>query len=348
MSKSKYENVMDQITLDVRMQEKLKALYRSEMQGENFSTGQQTAMEQQAGRKGVAGAFRRYAAIAASAAACVMAATLVCTQNAENGKNEMSLNHGTDLEKMQTENLTEYEHTFILKALMSDRDVTGGVIMEKGKPVITTGVGGGGNGGQKSADSDEYTYRSVFSFRCEGDHIEKITYSVNKGFLQICEPKNQDSIAIEAEQAPYVDYGKSIHTDEEESQYWWDDLDNQIYYSYTVAYDKQTAPYTDFSVCGEKKMEDLDVEGLYKTYFPDLTWEEFRISDRHVDAMTQLLGDVVITCTVHFDDGTSESADIKVVPKVMTLKEAGFGERYPDMSEEDLAVREFFIAYEMQ
>ena len=326
---SRYKNTMDQIRLDQSMQEKLKGLYQNEVQDGNLRAAQKI-------RKDRAVTFRRLAVTAASVAACAAVAVAVYAQSANRRMEDADLM------------MAEYSHSFTLKALASDRDATGGVVMEKGKPVITTGVGGGGNGGQKSAGSDEYAYRSVFSFRCEGSHIEKITYSVNKGFLQICEPKNQDSVVIEAEPAPYEDYGKSIHTDDEKPQYGWDDLDNQIYYSYTVAYDKQTAPYTDFSVCGEKKMEDLDVEGLHKTYSPDLTWEEFGISERHVDAMTQLLGDVVITCTVHFDDGTTESADIKVVPKVMTLREAGFGERYLDMNEKELETKQFFIAYELQ
>lgn len=326
---SRYKNTMDQIRLDQNMQEKLKGLYQNEVRDGNLRA--ERKME-----KGHTVIFRRLAITAVWAVACAAVAVAVYAQNAGRRVKEADLM------------MAEYSHSFTLKALASDRDAAGGVVMEKGKPVITTGVGGGGNGGPKSGDPDEYTYRSVYSFRCEGSHIEKITYSVNKGFLQICEPKNQDSIAIEAEPAPYEDYGKSIHADDGKPQYWWDDLDNQIYYSYTVAYDKQTAPYTDFSICGEKKMGDLDVESLYKTYSPDLTWEEFGISERHVDAMTQLLGDVVITCTVHFDDGTTESADIKVVPKVMTLREAGFGERYPDMNEKELETKQFFIAYELQ
>lgn len=340
---SLYKKVMDQVTLNETMQEKLKGLYQSEVQGRDC--GERRWSDQQAKKHGTI-VFRRFVITVATVAACVAVTVALHVDHAGEGRKDAVSNNSTSFKEAQTEAVSEYEHAFTLKALAADRDVAGGVVMEKGKPVIVTGTWGGGNYGQKSSESDEISYRFVFKFLCEGARIEKITYSVNKGVLQICQPKDRESIAIEAEPAPYKDYGMSIHAEDDVPEYRWDDLDDQVYYSYTVAYDKQTAPYTDFSVCGEKNMNDIDVEGLRRP--EGITWPKYEVDDRYVNAMKQMVGDTIITCTVYYDDGASENADIKIIPKVMTLKEAGFGERYPEMSEEDLATKQFFIAYELQ
>ncbi|MBR1852820.1 MAG: hypothetical protein IJ794_06725 [Lachnospiraceae bacterium] len=345
---SLYKKVMDQVTLNETMQKKLKGLYQSEVQGSEVQgrdCGERRQSDQQAKKHGTI-AFRRFVVTAATVAACAAVTVAFHVDNAGEERKDAASNNSTSFMEAQTEAVSEYEHVFTLKALASDRDVAGGVVMEKGKPVIVTGTWGGGNYGQKSSESDEISYRFVFKFLCEGAHIEKITYSVNKGVLQICQPKDRESIAIEAEPAPYKDYGMSIHAEDDVTEYWWDDLDDQVYYSYTVAYDRQTAPYTDFSVCGEKKMNDIDVEGLRRP--EGVTWPEYEVNSRYVNAMKQMVGDIIITCTVYYDDGTSENADIKIIPKVMTLEEAGFGERYPETSKEDLATKQFFIAYELQ
>lgn len=341
---SLYKNVMDQIRLDAGVQEKLKELYKDGAQ--NWTT--HTA---QAAQKKPRTSFKRFATASASVAACAAVAVMLYDINTRDLQNNAGSEGSSSVSEVVSDIASDFEHKFTLKVLAAEGDISDAVVMEKGKPVITTETAKGGGYGI-SPGTQECHYKCEYCFLCEGEHIEKITYSVNKGVLQICELKDRDSIAVESEPAPYEDYGKSIRHEDGQEEHSFGEYNNLVYHSYTVAYDYQVDPYTIFSVCGKKSMDDVDYEHLNLPHdLFDVDYEakqEFYLSEEHVNALKQLMGDVVITCTIHYDDGTSESADIKVVPRIMTYREQGFADKFPWMSDESLDRKDVHIAYELQ
>ena len=135
-------------------------------------------------------------------------------------------------------------------------------------------------------------------FLCEGDNIESITYSISEGAFQIVKRPN-DTILTS-----YEEYDGSLSTGlvgDKDS----DTLDNPVsvyglYKSFTVSYDNQSNDHTWINICNET---DRSWDFLYGK---DMTLED------RVDAIEEMMQNVVITCTVHYTDGTSEDAFITI------------------------------------
>jgi two-component system phosphate regulon sensor histidine kinase PhoR len=88
-----------------------------------------------------------------------------------------------------------------------------------------------------------------------------------------------------------IDSEKEDETDEE-------NYDIRELSSYTLAYDKQESDTSIFAIKGMKKNKNI-----YELFESDFV-------DDNVEGITKLTDDVVITCTVTYNDGTSESKDI--------------------------------------
>ena len=56
----------------------------------------------------------------------------------------------------------------------------------------------------------------------------------------------------------------------------------------------------------------------------DLLWGDNPTIEDLKQGYQELIDGVVITCTVHFTDGTSQSTDLEVGTVITTAKEAGF------------------------
>lgn len=120
-------------------------------------------------------------------------------------------------------------------------------------------------------------------FKFEGNNITGITYSINRGALQINNLEGKDIV---------VD-GKPFAFDE--------DSENPLYKSFKLDYNTQSDENTLISTC--YTITD-NSELINKIFVKNTTIEEQN------DAINELLENTVITCTVHYSDGTSESADI--------------------------------------
>lgn len=165
-------------------------------------------------------------------------------------------------------------------------------------------------------DGESVAYNTGMRFKCEGDNIATVTYSIKRAAFWICE-KHGNSIITDCTEytGEYFNAGgfapkgcKEDETDEE-------NYDIRELSSYTLAYDKQESDTSIFAIKGIKKNKKI-----YELFESDFV-------DDNVEGITKLTDDVVITCTVTYNDGTSESKDI------MTYL-------YPDIEEAKLVTDE--------
>ena len=169
------------------------------------------------------------------------------------------------------------------------------------------------------------TYCIGTQFLCEGENVEKITYSIENAAFQIVEPK-ESSIIMD-----YEEYGTILNTGTVGGED--DEAGNGLsvrrqYKSFTVDYEEQFNDRTWFNICN---VTNIPWDTLYEK---DNTLED-RVND-----IEEMMKDVVITCTVHYTNGTTDEGIITiggaiVVPEPIGVPEkdkphAGFEFRYED------------------
>lgn len=147
-------------------------------------------------------------------------------------------------------------------------------------------------------------------FLCKGENIEKITYSINRGAFQIVE--SQDSIILEGEAYEgSLNVGSVGGSDKELSPEEGESMETTKYYkSFTVSYDKQMNEQTWINICGES---DENWDALFGT---DKSLEE------RVAGIEQLVKDVIITCTVHYMDGSVDESNIMIGGGIVTPQQS--------------------------
>lgn len=203
--------------------------------------------------------------------------------------------------------------------------------MEPGKavPVIT---GENNQGWVLSGSEDNRTVNYCFSsqFTCQGDNIESISYAINKGAFQVVEPMDS-SIIIGGEKIEEGMNSGQIGGEDEENS---DDITSNITYykSITLAYEKQSDEHTWINVCGDKELSQEEFE---------LTFGDVNDIEREAAQTAKLVDDIVITCTVHYTDGTTEDAEIVMGTTIMTSAEA---DRKTENPEEKICV----LTYELK
>lgn len=168
---------------------------------------------------------------------------------------------------------------------------------------------------------------------CKGNNIAKVTYSINQGAFQIVQPKDE-SILIDSQ--PYsgeLNTGQIGGDYNEETGEGSRDYETVFYQAFTLDYQKQSDPYTWINICNE-------LSG--KTELCELIWGEGNSLEEINQGMQGMLDHTVITCTVQYQDGTTQSADILVNSRIMTCEEAGAE------AKEDPNREEIFITFELQ
>ena len=146
---------------------------------------------------------------------------------------------------------------------------------------------------------------------CEGENIETVTYSVNNGAFQIVQPENEDERIIVAGQL----YGEKISTgmiggdyDEKNGGLPSRSYEAALYKSFTLDYERQSDEYTWINICNSRPYD----EEIF-----NLIWGEKVTFEDESNAINMLLDHTVITCTVHYVDGTEQSVDIQVGSQVV-------------------------------
>ncbi len=173
-------------------------------------------------------------------------------------------------------------------------------------------LGGDGETGQVN-------YCINIPFSCEGDNIEKIAYSINKGAFQIVQAQGE-SIIVEGEAYEEDDRINNMNCGSIGGNYSDDEMglpekpiETKYYKSLTLNYQKQSDDDTWINI--------VDNVPDSKEAF-DLIWGRDDLQSFN-SGLQKLLENTVITCTVWYTDNTSQSVDIKVGSRIMTYKEAG-------------------------
>lgn len=157
------------------------------------------------------------------------------------------------------------------------------------------------------------TYCISFPVLCEGENIERITYSINEGAFQVVELPN-GSIVLDGDV-----YEGSLNTGTiggEDSEDGKEILSvTNLYKSFSVSYEEQANMHTWFNICNE-------------TLIPwEAVFEESNTLEDQVKSYEEIVKDVLITCTVHYTDGSSEEAIISVGGGVVTPEPTGNPEK---------------------
>lgn len=187
--------------------------------------------------------------------------------------------------------------------------------------------------GGDDVDGSVVDYCISIPFTCVGDHIERITYSINNGAFQIVQPENE-SIIVDGQL-----YEGELNTgsiggdyDEENDGLPSRPFETVLYRSFTLDYSRQTDEDTWINICNNRPVS--------REVF-DAIWGEGKSLEDMNHGIQQMLDNTVITCTVQYSDHTSQAVDIKVDSKIMSCEEAGEEPKYE--GEESV-----YITFELQ
>ena len=182
--------------------------------------------------------------------------------------------------------------------------------MTKGKPVAVTTEDAdswvlGGN------EDGTWSYCFNLPFQCEGENIDSVSYSINRGAFQVVELEGTSIIASGKEAEEPVNSGLIGGSD-------YEAIPTTITYytEYTLDYDRQESDATWINM----------VRDDIKFSDPDLPQRENKSDEDVKKVFDELFGDAMITCTVHFTDGTSETIEIE--PGVIVTTATKNGEEY--------------------
>lgn len=155
-------------------------------------------------------------------------------------------------------------------------------------------------------------------FTCVGDHIEKVTYSINNGAFQIVQPENE-TIIVDGQL-----YEGELNTgmiggdyNEENGGLPSRPFETVLYRSFTLDYGRQSDAYTWINICNNHSVSKDIFDALWGESLEDMN-----------QGMQQMLDNTVITCTVEYSDHTSQAVDIRVGSKIMSCAEAGEEPKY--------------------
>lgn len=186
-------------------------------------------------------------------------------------------------------------------------------------------------GGTEEGDID---YCINLPLSCTGNNIEKVTYSVNQGAFQIVQPEGE-SIIIDGQ--PYSgginagNVGQIGGRYDDETGLAQCPYEIVFYSSFTLDYQKQSDESTWINVCNALSERAETQQMIWGDSLEEMN-----------RGVQEMLDNTVITCTVQYRDGTTQSADILISSQIMTCAEAGVE------AKEDPNREELFITFELQ
>lgn len=257
--------------------------------------------------------IRRYVRPAVAAAACALLFAGIGTAG-HMGKSGEGIVAGTKAVPEETQapegTVQAPENWFTMTAYAKE--------LQPGEPVPLAGVGDSGRtyvlGGDEADGSVNYCIGT--DFLCQGENIERISYSINRGAFQIVQPVDRDGSIIVDGQAflGELNTGMIGGSYEEGADEGTESYECALYQSFSLDYEAQSLDGTWINICNECP----DSGELI-----DLIWGEGKTLEEVSEGINRMLDDTVITCTVYYADGTSQSVDIAVSSRVMTYEEAG-------------------------
>ena len=225
-----------------------------------------------------------------------------------------------DQKEIATQSGDEYTETIPKLFMLTAKAAETGkrIEMTKGKPVAVTTEDAdswvlGGN------EDGTWSYCFNLPFQCEGENIDSVSYSINRGAFQVVELEGTSIIASGKEAAEPVDGGQ-IGGGYDEAKDEAIPATVNYYTEYTLDYDRQESDATWINM----------VRDDIKFSDPDLPQRENKSDEDVKKVFDELFGDAMITCTVHFTDGTSETIEIE--PGVIVTTATKNGEEYREVN----------------
>ena len=109
--------------------------------------------------------------------------------------------------------------------------------------------------------------------------------------------------------------------------------------SYTVAYDRQSSENTTINICGTQELSQDEITAMHSS-----TTDPGELAKLY----DKVFEDTVITCTVTFNDGTSQKRQIGIGGAVMTYEELGTQTDEPVESPEDPSQKQAFLKLQIK
>lgn len=193
-------------------------------------------------------------------------------------------------------------------------------------------------------ETKQVSYCINVPFTCEGDHIEKVMYSINKGAFQIIREGDENIIVdgevyVEDDRINSLNCGRIGGRYDDETGLSKEPVEMEFYKSFTLDYHKQSDDNTWINIVNVLP----DSEEIMKLIWGDDGTDE-QMLDMFDKGMKKMLDNTIITCTVWYSDQTSQSVDIKVSSSHMTYAEAGEPEAAPvDPDDETI-----YVTFELQ
>ena len=221
-----------------------------------------------------------------------------------------------DQKEIATQSGDEYTETIPKLFMLTAKAAETGkrIEMTKGKPVAVTTEDAdswvlGGN------EDGTWSYCFNLPFQCEGENIDSVSYSINRGAFQVVELEGTSIIASGKEAEEPVNSGLIGGSD-------YEAIPTTITYytEYTLDYDRQESDATWINM----------VRDDIKFSDPDLPQREDKTDEDVKKIFDEVFGDAMITCTVHFTDGTSETIEIE--PGVIVTTATKNGEEYREVN----------------
>lgn len=190
-------------------------------------------------------------------------------------------------------------------------------------------------------ESKEVSYCINIPFTCEGEHIEKVSYSINKGAFQIVQEGGESIIVdgevyVEDDRINGANCGSIGGHYDDESGLSQEPVEMKFYKSFTLDYHRQSDDSTWINIVNVLP----DSEEIMK-----LLWEDGGTDQQAFnEGMQKMLDSTIITCTVQYSDHTSQSVDIKVSSRLMSYAEAGEPEAAPTDPDDEM----IYVTFELQ
>ena len=196
-------------------------------------------------------------------------------------------------------------------------------VKELKKGETQTAIYSGGATGESWSGSDqnkEIGYMIDLPLVCEGENMDTITYSVNKGCFRILQPKDKPYVikGEECEKPKQVSSGVDIEVVPESA----DNLEAKYYKSYTISAKDQDRKDVEVAICDEKKLSKELYKRLWDNNSTGMTDEELTAE---AAVKNEVLDSPEVTCKITYrgDSGQkTETARVAVRLEAMTYKEA--------------------------
>lgn len=150
-----------------------------------------------------------------------------------------------------------------------------------------------------------------FPFKCKGQNIDTITYSIKNGVFVITNPKNK-SVVIDGEKITQeLNVPDSSAESERKEKLTYE---NQQYKSFTVAYDNQINDKTCINISDTSDIWNAEKKNQYRDFNYDIGNFSLQKTKKVLDFLTKDMG---ITCTVTYKDGSTETKNIVVSNEIV-------------------------------